>query len=97
MEIQRTGRWLYGDTTYLPVDIISLDSDFWYEMAKVEDQLEPDEEPQPMNSEGVLYYYRFRRAGESTATTWVDSGGFAAIEDAMNAAQDRAPSPIQWD
>ena len=29
MNIQRRGRWLYGAATYLPVDIVSLDYDFW--------------------------------------------------------------------
>jgi hypothetical protein len=80
----------------MPVDIVSLDYDFWYELGKADDQLEPGEVPQRMNENGVLYYCRFRRAGENTTPTWPDSAGYPDIERAMLAAQEQSPSPITW-
>ncbi|UFS60407.1 hypothetical protein [Subtercola endophyticus] len=97
MNIQRQGRWLYGAATYLPVDIVSLNYDFWYELAKADHQLEPDEHPTPLNAEGVLYYYRYRQAAKPSASVCPDSIGYTEIEDAMKAAEERSPSPIQWD
>lgn len=96
MKIVRHGRWLYDDLIYKPVDVISLNFDFWYEIGAADDQLEPDEVPTPMNSKGVLYYYRYRKAGERTLPTWPDSPGFVELEDAMRAAQESLPSPIEW-
>lgn len=96
MNIVRHGRWLYDNSVSLPVDIVSLNYDFWYEIGKADDQLKPGELPQPMNELGVLYYYRFRRAGDMTTPTWPDSAGYSEIEQAMLAAQEKAPSAIQW-
>ena len=96
MKIVRHGTWLYDNAVSLPVDIVSLNYDFWYELGKADDQLEPGEAPQPMNELGVLYYYRFRHAGEMTTPTWADSAGFPEIEQAMLAAQERSPSEITW-
>jgi hypothetical protein len=96
VQIVRSGQWLYDGVTLLPVDIFSLDRDFWYDLAAADDQLEPDEEPTPLNPDGVLFYYRFVRAGEDSEHPWPDSGGYATIEAAMAAAQERAPSQIEW-
>ncbi|GAB3032733.1 hypothetical protein GCM10027285_14400 [Oleiagrimonas citrea] len=96
LNIAQTGKWLYGDTVFLPVDIIALDYDFWYEIGKADDQLEPDETPQQMGSDGYLYYVRFRRAGHLEAPTWVDSGGYVCIQDAMTYAESRVPTCIHW-
>ena len=96
MRIVRHGKWLYDTTTFKPVDIVSLNYDFWYELGKADDQLEPDDEPQTMNPEGVLYYYRYRHAGELTTPTWPDSAGYSDLEQAMRAAQELLPSEIQW-
>jgi len=97
MQILRQGKWLYGGVKYLPVDIVSLDYDFWFSLAEEDDQLEPDERPKPLNKDGVLYYYRFVKAGDSRTPTWPDSGGYSDIADAMRAAQKRAPSTIEWE
>ena len=96
MKIVRRGRWLYEDLVYKPVDVVSLNYDFWHELGKADGQLESEVEPRPLNKRGVLYYYRFRRAGETTTPTWPDSSGFKEIEQAMLAAQERAPSAIEW-
>ena len=96
MKIVRRGLWLYDGSVSMPVDIVSLNYDFWYELGKADDQLEPDEVPQPMNERGVLYYYRYRHAGETATPTWADSAGFPEIEQAMLAAQERSPSLIEW-
>lgn len=95
MQIVRSGSWLYDEQVYLPVDIVSLDFDFWYEIAKADDQLEPCEMPQPGGPDGVLYYVRFRQAGSHDQQTWVDSGGHQTIEEAVRIAETTAPSPIR--
>lgn len=97
MEIVKSGRWRYAADVHLPVDIVSLPYDFWYELAKDDEQLEPDETPQALTSEGVLFYVRFRRAGEGATPTWPDSAGYPTLQEAMNAAERRVPAAIVWD
>lgn len=96
MKIVRHGTWLYDNAVPFPVDIVSLNYDFWFELDKADGQLEPGEVPQPMNELGVLYYCRFRHAGELTTPTWPDSAGFPDIAQAMLEAQNRSPSVINW-
>ena len=94
--IVKNGSWFYDNSAEKPVDVISLDYDFWCEIGKANDQLEPNEEPEPMNEKGVLYYYRFGRALETSEPTWVDSAGYRDLDEAMAKAQERAPSRIEW-
>ena len=96
LRIVRSGTWLYDDAVAKPVDIIGLDYDFWYELGKSEDQLEPGERPKPLSPEGLLYYARFRHAGETSEPTWVDSPGRATIDAAISDAQEKAPGSITW-
>lgn len=88
MQTVRSGSWMYDGTTKMPVRIVALPYDHWYELAKADDQLEPGEEPTPLGPDGVLYYASF---------TSVDSSGFSSIEAAQAAAEARLGSPIQWD
>jgi hypothetical protein len=97
VEIVRTGRWLYDGSVERPVDVVGLTYDFWYEIAKADDRLDPGEVPMEPDENGLLYYVRFRRAGETSTPTWPDSGGSADLEAAVRAAEVRVPSPIRWD
>ena len=94
--IVRSGVWLYDESVESPVDIVGFDFDWWYQFAVDDGSLEPDEQPQPLGRDGLLYYVRFRRAGDPTTPTWVDSGGHAMVEEAMRTAEANAPSPIKW-
>ena len=96
VKIVRSGRWLYDGAVSQPVDIVGLGYDFWYEIGRADDQLEPGERPQPLDADGLLYYLRFRQAGDTETPTWVDSPGYSTIEQAMSAAQEKAPSDITW-
>lgn len=96
MKIVRTGRWLYDDSVEQPVDIVGLDVDFWYEIARADDALDPDESPTPLGTDGLLYYVRFRHAGEESTPTWVDSGGHPTVDGAVHEAEAKVPSPIRW-
>lgn len=80
----------------MPVDIVALPYDFWYELGSGDDQLESGEEPTPLNNEGVLFYVRFRQAGQPPTRTWVDSIGYATIPEAEQAAEARVPGRIRW-
>jgi len=96
MQIVRSGTWLYDGAVEKPVDIVALANDWWYEMARAGDELEPGEEPEPLGPEGRLYYVRFVHAGETVSETWVDSFGHPSVDGAMAAADARAPTPIEW-
>ena len=96
LRIVRSGTWLYDDPIRLPVDIIGLGYDFWYEIGKADGQLEPSEEPEPLSPQALLYYARFQRAGETSEPTWVDSIGRQTIDAAMRDAQEKAPASITW-
>lgn len=96
IEIKKNGVWLYDGTAEKPVDIISLPYDWWYRLAKADNMLEPNEEPDQLNEEGVLYYVRFRYAGESKDPIWVDSVGFQSINEAISEAESKVTGSIQW-
>ena len=61
MVIVRSGRWLYADAVEKPVDIVGLPFDFWYELGKADEQLEPSEMPRPLGEDSLLFYVRFVR------------------------------------
>jgi hypothetical protein len=94
--IVRAGKWIYDGSAEKPVDIVAFDFDWWYEFARSDDSLDEGEEPQPLGRDGLLYYVRFRHAGEDETPTSVDSTGYLTIEDAMAHASDTVPSPIAW-
>jgi hypothetical protein len=94
--IVRSGTWLYDKAVSKPVDIVGLDYDFWYEMHKSDGLLAQGEEPEPFSPEGLLYYARFKKAGDASEPTWVESPGRTTVEAAMRDAQDKVPGPITW-
>ena len=48
------------------------------------------------SQDGLLYYVRFKHAGELTTPTWPDSAGYSTIKSAMKAAEERTPGAITW-
>lgn len=94
--IVRSGSWIYAGEVAKPVDVVGLPYDFWYELARVDEQLEPGEMPLPLSDEGLLYYVRFRHAGETSEPTWPDSVGYDTITAATHSAETQVPSRITW-
>lgn len=95
--IVRSGRWVYAHRQRMPVDIVGLPYDFWFELVRADgEEPETEESPEPLGTDGLLYYVRFRHAGETAEPTWPDSRGYRTVEGAMCAAQNRVPSPIDW-
>ena len=92
----REGVWIYDGSVAQPVDIVALDFDFWFTIAEADGALEADEAPQAFGPDGWLYYHRFTRAGDRSEPTWVDSPGYATIDEAVVSAEARVPSPIVW-
>jgi len=97
VKIVRSGSWRYDAAVDQSVDVVALDFDFWYEVGRADDALEPAEEPTPLGEGGALYYVRFGNAGRTDEPTWVDSAGYSNVADAVAFAQSRVPSPIRWD
>ena len=93
-ETVRRGRWLYDGAAYMPVAVVRLDSDFWYEIGRADGDLEPDEVPH-VNAEGAQYYVCFRSDPDADPG-WVDSPGFDTLEEACAWAATRVPSAIEW-
>jgi hypothetical protein len=96
MKIVKAGRWLYDGTVERPVDIVGLDFDFWFELARADGQLDEGEEPKSPGDAGLLYYVRFRSAGEESIPTWVDSQAFTTIAAAIAEAETKTPTPVVW-
>ncbi|MEK8035075.1 hypothetical protein AACH06_30020 [Ideonella sp. DXS29W] len=94
--IVQVGTWKYDGSVERPVDIIALEVDWWYELARVEGQLDSDERPMPLGPQGCLYYARFKHAGTAIEPTFVDTPGFQTLEEAKSAAQRKVDSLIQW-
>jgi len=81
----------------MPVDVIGLDYDWWFESASGSGTLAADQKPMAPDKQGLTYYARFQRAGEANEPPWVDSDGHPTPEQAMIAAEAKAPAPIVWD
>jgi hypothetical protein len=96
MKIVKTGQWLYDGSVERPVDIVGLDFDFWYELARADGQLDEGEEPESPGGAGLLYYVRFQHAGEKSEPTRVDSQAFTTVEAAMAEADSKTPTPVVW-
>jgi hypothetical protein len=97
VRIVKSGRWLYDSKVEKPVDIVGLDYDFWYEIARVDGNLEEGEEPVARDEDGLIYYVRFASAGDTTTPTWPDSVGYSTIAEAMASAESRCPSLVTWE
>lgn len=96
LRIVREGVWLYGGSVETPVDIVALDYDWHFNLAKLDGQLEPGEEPTPLGPEGWLYYARIRRALQNNEPTWPDSPGFATVREAMQHAEQKVVGGVRW-
>lgn len=96
LKIVQAGVWTHDSTVERSVDIVALDYDWWYELAKADDQLEGGERPKVPDSDGFLYYVRFQRAGETDEPSCVDSDGHKTSVEAMNAAQEKVASRLIW-
>jgi hypothetical protein len=97
LKIIRSGRWLYGGTVEMPVDVIGLDYDWYLESDKGAFGAEDGDQPMPLDREGFIYYVRFRMAGEIVEPTWVDTAGHSTPEEAMLAAESKILAGIVWD
>src|SRR4051794_35121478 len=93
-EVVRRGTWLYDGIAPSPVAVVRLDYDFWYEIGKADEQLEPDEKPH-LNDAGFQYYVCFASPPEQHHG-WVDSHGFDTVEAACEWAEKQIQSAIQW-
>lgn len=93
-EIVAAGSWLYADSVYMPVFVLRLDYDFWYEVAREEGTLAADEEPF-LDSAGHAYYVSFKGLGND-ASFWPDSGPHRSLDEARITAESRVPSLITW-
>ncbi|MCP2289844.1 hypothetical protein ACFYT3_27095 [Nocardia amikacinitolerans] len=92
-EIVATGSWLYADVV-MPVFVVRLDYDFWYEVAREEGTLSADEEPF-LDSAGHAYYVSFKVL-RNDASFWPDSGPHRSLDEARITAESRVSSPITW-
>ena len=91
---EQNGEWLYDDSVAKPVFVVSTDYDYWYEIAKSEDSLEPDEKPD-LNEEGRLFYVCFKLP-PNDEPIWPDSPGHKSIAKAVEFAESKVPGTIYW-
>ncbi len=93
-ETVASGSWQYAQTALMPVFVVRLDYDFWYEVARADGTLEEGEVPN-LNENGNAYYVAFHRLRDD-GSFWPDSGPHRSLDDAKTAAETRVPSPICW-
>lgn len=94
-KILAEGTYLYDDAVYLPVLIIQSTFDFWYEVAKEEDDLGDGELPQ-LNDEGLIYYVVFDVNSIKDERFWPSDLGSPTLESAKEIAASKSPSSIIW-
>ena len=96
LEIVKVGTYRNGLLSRANVDIIALDYDWWHSLAEADNQLDPGEEPMPLNSQGCIYYGRIRQALQNEEPTWPDTFGHATVEDAMRAIEINIGKTVRW-
>jgi|GEM_PF-1680567 len=92
-EIVLSGEWLYDGTAPMPVHIVRMNYDYWYELAKAEGRLELGEKPD-LNEEGCRYYLLF--SDKPGPPWWPDESGGASVAEAKRRAETALPSEVQW-
>jgi hypothetical protein len=91
-----TGTWMYDGTVPTDVRIVRLNFDFWYSIADADDDLTDGEAP-GLNSDGHLYYVRFKPGQWSKSQPfWPDSPGFQSLDAAKEHAAAKVPTEIVW-
>lgn len=87
------GTWLYANTRSMPVAIVRLDHDYWYEIAKADAD---DIGQLPIvNDDGHAFYVSYSDVRDG-GTFRPDSRTHRTLGDAKADAEERAPSPITW-
>ena len=79
------GTWVFPGEAPALVFVIEQNYDFWAEM----DRREPE-----LNADGLAYYVLFNRPAERP--WWVESPGFASVQEAMEWAGEIVTGPITW-
>ena len=79
------GTFLYDGTVPMRITIIAKDHDACYALGEAENWLEPDETPQPLGPDGLLYYQKGELTPHQTLAevkAWIDA---------------KAYGPVKWD
>jgi hypothetical protein len=94
-KIVASGSWLYADSVPMPVFVVRLTYDYWYEIAAVDGQLEEGEKPH-LDEQGFGYYVSFHGV-RPDGGFWPDSRAHRSIDGAKAEAESRIISAITWD
>ena len=96
LRIVERGTWLYGGSVETPVDIVSLDYDWGFELDRADGQVEGGQVPDELGPDGVLYYARFKHALDPSEPTWPDTPGCKTIAEAKILAERKVTGGINW-
>jgi len=96
LRIVARGTWLYGGSVETPVDVVSLDYDWGFEVDRADGRLEDGQVPDQLGPDGVLYYARFQHALDPSEPTWPDTTGCKTIGEAKLLAERKAAGGIHW-
>lgn len=95
IRVVATGTWLYDGVAQLDVLVVEADYDFWFSLGEADGELDSGEAP-VLNSEGHVYYVRYRPGWRPAMPFWPDSAGFMSIANAKTAAEAKLLSPVTW-
>jgi hypothetical protein len=94
LKVVATGTYQYPDTIRRPVAIVRVDHDYWYELAKADNDLDVGQLP-VVDDEGHAFYVSYSNIREG-GTFRPDSRTHRTFGDAKFDAEQRAPAPITW-
>jgi hypothetical protein len=80
----------------VPVDIISLDFDWWQSLDQATGTPDPDYLPMALGPDGFIYYGRIRLAGQSTEPTWPDTFGHPTVAETQHALSTKLGRIVRW-
>jgi hypothetical protein len=92
----KTGKWVYDNEVTLIVKIFRLNYDYYYEIAKADDRLESNEEPN-LNKNGESYMIKWGEGEFSDKDLVTRDWGGLTLESAIKKAESKIKTDIKWD
>ena len=94
-EILDSGRCLWHEVTDTGAHLVRIPYDYWYELGKADDNLEPDEEPE-LGPDGFGYYIIWGENPLGWNISGVSSPTMKTPEEARTWANHKAKSKVEW-
>ncbi|GJM60746.1 hypothetical protein [Persicobacter diffluens] len=90
-----SGSWLYDNLVKQTVQIFALNYDYYYEIAKADNQIEPNEKPE-LNENGESFMIKWGNGEFSVKDLCAKEYGGLDLDSAIEKAERKVQGKIDW-